>query len=198
MATAETRTGATRTRAPHDVQREEHGGLSWGSAFFGWLVAFGVAVLLTGLLSAAGAATGLTAGDTVDETVSLVGGIGLILAALVAYYAGGYVAGRMSRFDGGRQGLGVWIIGLLVTAALAAVAVFAGSEYNVISQANLPSFAVGDSEATTGGLIAMAVMLIGTLLAAMAGGKAGERYHKRVDRVGITDSDEHRGLRDRF
>ena len=34
-------------------QREEYGGINWGSAFFGWLVAVGVAVLLTGLLAAA-------------------------------------------------------------------------------------------------------------------------------------------------
>ena len=41
-------------------QREEFGGLHWGSAFFGWLVAVGIATLLTALLSAAGAAVGLT------------------------------------------------------------------------------------------------------------------------------------------
>ena len=34
-------------------QREEFGGINWGAAFFGWLVAVGVAVLLTGLLAAA-------------------------------------------------------------------------------------------------------------------------------------------------
>ena len=41
-------------------QREEFGGLNWGAAFFGWLVAVGVATLLTAILSAAGAAIGLT------------------------------------------------------------------------------------------------------------------------------------------
>ena len=41
-------------------QREEYGGTNWGAAFFGWLVAVGVAVLLTGILAAAGAAIGLT------------------------------------------------------------------------------------------------------------------------------------------
>ena len=41
-------------------QREEHGGLNWGAAFFGWLVSIGVASLLIAVLSAAGAAIGLT------------------------------------------------------------------------------------------------------------------------------------------
>ena len=33
----------------------------------------------------------------------------------------------------------------------------------------------------TGAIITLAVVLIGTLLAAVAGGKAGDRYHARVD-----------------
>ena len=51
------RTHAPRVRAR---QREAYGGINWGAAFFGWLVAVGMAVLLTGLLGAAGAAIGLT------------------------------------------------------------------------------------------------------------------------------------------
>src|SRR5215207_4224626 len=41
-------------------QRDEFGGVNWGASFFGWLVAVGVAVLLTAILAAAGAAIGLT------------------------------------------------------------------------------------------------------------------------------------------
>src|SRR5687767_10260865 len=41
-------------------QRAEYGGLNWGAAFFGWLVAVGMAAILLGLLSAAGTAFGLT------------------------------------------------------------------------------------------------------------------------------------------
>src|SRR4051812_11393885 len=53
--------GAPRTR--DEVvgrQHDEFGGFSWGSAFFGWLVAIGLAALLVALLGAAGAAIGLT------------------------------------------------------------------------------------------------------------------------------------------
>ena len=92
-------------------QREEFGGMNWGAAFFGWLVAIGVAALLIAILSAAGAAIGLTQTSTSDAsgnagTVGIVGGIVLLAILGLAYYAGGYVAGRMSRFDGPRQGLG--------------------------------------------------------------------------------------------
>ena len=37
----------TQMRANVRRQREEFGGLNWGSAFFGWLVAVGIATLLT-------------------------------------------------------------------------------------------------------------------------------------------------------
>ena len=106
---------------------------------------------------------------------------------MIAYYSGGYVAGRMSRFDGARQGFGAWLFGIAVTIVLALAAVILGSEYNVLDQLNLPALPVGDATLTTGGAIALAAVVLGTLLAAVGGGKAGERYHHKVDRVGFTD-----------
>jgi hypothetical protein len=57
----------------------------------------------------------------------------------------------------------------------------------VLDQLNLPALPVGDETLTTGGAIALAAVVVGTLLAAVGGGKAGERYHHKVDRVGFTD-----------
>jgi GTP-dependent phosphoenolpyruvate carboxykinase len=42
-----------------DREKEEHGGVKIGSAFFGWLTATGMAILLTALVAAAGTAVGL-------------------------------------------------------------------------------------------------------------------------------------------
>jgi hypothetical protein len=170
-------------------QREEHGGLNWGAAFFGWLVAIGVASLLIAVLSAAGAAIGLTTTSASDAsgsagTVSIVGGIVMLVILPIAYYAGGYVAGRMSRFNGPRQGLGTWLIALIVTVVLAVAGVLLGAKYNVLSQLNLPRIPVDEGSLTTGGLIALAAIVIGTLLAAMAGGKQGTHYHRKIDRTG--------------
>ena len=173
-------------------QRDEFGGVNWGASFFGWLVAVGVAAILTALLAAAGAAIGLV--DTTEaeatsnaEQIGVGGGIALVVVLMIAYYAGGYVAGRMSRFDGARQGMGTWAIGLVVTLLLAAAAVILGDQYNVLEQLNLPSLPVGDQTLATGAIIALAAILIGSLLAALFGGKVGERYHKRVDRAGFVD-----------
>jgi amino acid transporter len=174
-------------------QREEYGGINWGAAFFGWLVAIGLGALLVSILVAAGAAVGLTQNVTTTDavshaaTLSLGGAIALVVVLAIAYYAGGYVAGRMSRFDGARQGAGAWVIGVVVTLLLAAAAAILGSQYNVLNQLNLPALPIGQDTMTTGGVIALAAAVVVTLLAAVIGGKAGERYHLRVDRVGFAD-----------
>jgi hypothetical protein len=199
-STSETTTPATdervqiddreRLRQAQRRQRDEFGGLNWGSAFFGWLVAVGIATLLTALLSAAGGAVGLTETSASDaagkaDTLGIVGGVLLLVILLVAYYAGGYVAGRMSRFTGPRQGLGVWIIGLVVTLVLALAGALLGAKYNVLSQLNLPRIPVDEGTLGSGALIALAAIVLGTLLAAVAGGKAGTHFHRKVDRVGL-------------
>ena len=172
-------------------QREEFGGINWGAAFFGWLVAVGLGALLVGFLAAAGAAVGLT--DLSDDAagnaseVGIGGAIALLVALAIAYFAGGYVAGRMSRFDGARQGFGVWIFGLLVAIVLAVLGAVAGSEYNVFERLDLPRIPVDEGTLTTGGAIALAAVVVGTLIAALLGGKLGERYHRRVDRAAIVE-----------
>src|SRR3954466_11674513 len=59
-------------RASNEVarQRDEYGGTNWGAAFFGWLVATGLAALLTALVSAAGAAIAFSEIDTVGEAAN--------------------------------------------------------------------------------------------------------------------------------
>src|SRR3954454_15284078 len=198
-ATGETAT-TTRARTADDAvlldrearlrQRDEFGGINWGASFFGWIVAIGLGVLLTAIVSAAGAAIGLTDADTAKanaDTIGIVGGALLIAIAVIAYYAGGYVAGRMSRFDGARQGFGVWLFGLIVTLLVAAAGAILGDQYNVFEQLTLPRIPVSTSDLTTGGAITLAAIVLGSLLAAVLGGKVGQRYHRRVDRAAIVD-----------
>ena len=188
--------GASATRgAARDAvtaQRARFGGIKWGAAFFGWLSANGLAVILIALLSAAGVAFGLAQNvDTADEaaeqveTLGLGGGIAILVVLFLAYLAGGYVAGRMARFDGAKQGLAVWVIGLVVVLALAAAGALLGSQYNVLQQLNLPRIPVDEGTATTAGIITLVAILLVTLLGALIGGKVGERYHRKVDRAGF-------------
>jgi hypothetical protein len=167
-------------------QRDRFGGIRWGSAFFGLLSAIGLAAILLGLAAAAGVAIGVSEikdvanGDA--DTIGLGGAI-LVLAILaLSWYCGGYVAGRMARFDGARQGIGVWVCTLVLGAALAIAALIGGSDYDVLQQLNLPNVAVGDQSLTTAGFITLGAALVVTLLFAIFGGKAGDLFHRRVDR----------------
>jgi hypothetical protein len=173
-------------------QHEQFGGLKPGAAFFGWLVAVGVGVLLTALLSAAGGAIGLsrTAPGQVDpgqaQTIGIVSGVVLLVILFLAYFAGGYVAGRLARFDGARQGLGVWLIALAVAIVIAAAGALLGAQYNVLDQLQVvPRIPADVGTLTTAGLIALLAVVVVTLIAAILGGKAGERFHKKVDRAGF-------------
>jgi hypothetical protein len=176
--------------AVRERQREEFGGIAWGSAFFGWLTAIGLGAILAGILSAVGASLALTEGSQIGgrestETIGLISGIALLAVIAISYFCGGYVAGRMARFDGARQGIGVFAWAIIITAVLALAAVIGDAEWNVFGRFDLPRLPVDEGDVTTGGIIAIAAALLTMLLAAIAGGKVGEGFHRKVDRHAI-------------
>ena len=91
----------------------------------------------------------------------------------------------MARFDGARQGVAVWVIGLLVVLLLALLGLVFGAQYNVLSTVELPGIPVDQGTATTAGVIALGAVLLVTLLGAVLGGLLGVRYHRKVDKVGF-------------
>jgi hypothetical protein len=177
--------------AVRERQRLHVGGISWGAAFFGFLAAAGLAAIVTALLVAAGVAIGLSqvkdAANGDVKTIGLGGGILLLIVLALAWYCGGYVAGRMSRFDGGRQGLAVWAWALLFAVLVAAAAAIGGSQYNVFDRLNLPRLPTSNETLTTGGAIALAATAVVTLVFSILGGKAGERFHRRIDTLATQD-----------
>lgn len=180
------------TRNEHVVEvspRERFGGTNWGACFFGWLVAVGLTVLLAAITSAIATAVGANLNWSIHDAEHNAGTIGVAAAVAIAvimflgYYAGGYVAGRMSRFDAVRQGLGVWVIGVVTIAVAVAVTAIWGNRYDVLDRLDLPTVDLSNDQITTGavitGLVLLAVMLVGALLGSAFGG----RYHRRIDRV---------------
>lgn len=177
-------------------EREAFGGLQLGATFFGWLSAMGMAVLLTALLAAVGAAVGLGTGTTVEEAaqqaqqastaIGWAGLVGLLVVLFVSYFSGGYVAGRMARFDGVRQGLGVWLWALLAAIVVGLLGMVAGDRFNLLERVNaFPRIPVGEGDLTTIGIVAAILATLVPLAAAILGGQAGMRYHRRVDDVGM-------------
>ena len=168
---------------------DRFGGINWGAAFFGWLVAVAVTVLATSIIGAVVAAVSDSTNVTQSEadrqagTIGMAAAITLIVVLALAYYTGGYVAGRMSRFDGSKQGLGTWLVGLLLTVLAVGIGWVAGDQYNVFDRVDLPRIPIPTDEATTGGVVVAVAVVVLTILTAMLGGKVGTRYHSRVDRA---------------
>jgi hypothetical protein len=174
-------------------QREEFGGMKFGSAFFGWLAATGMAVLLTAVVAGAAAALGQSANLTANnattanlQTMGVTGGIILLAIILVAYYCGGYVAGRMARFNGIKQGVAVWLWAILITVVLGVIGAVAGSKFNVVSRLNsVPNVAMNNGNVTTTGIVAAVAIAVVSLVGAVLGGLSGMRFHRRVDKIGL-------------
>lgn len=190
----------TRTRDVYDdpeervaeveqVRREEWGGMNVGAGFFGWLVAVGMAVLLSSIISAVAAAVGdandITQSDVERQSgeISIGAAIVLLVVLLISFYAGGYVAGRMSRYDGTRQGWAVWLISLVVVVIAAIIGAAYGSEYDIMNRVDIPDVPIPTDDLTLGGAVTIAAAVFATLLAALAGGRAGTNYHRKVDRT---------------
>jgi len=175
-------------RATLELQRRHFGRMRFGVAFFGWLTATGLTVLLTGLISAVAAGLGQSAATGRDDHgvavgAGVVGVAVLMLVLLLAYFCGGYVAGRMARFSGLKQGVAVWLWGVIVTAVLSIVGVVVGSQFDVLSRLGaLPSISLSGGDALAG-VLALLGVIVSALLGALLGGVTGMRFHRRVDRV---------------
>jgi hypothetical protein len=176
-------------------EREAFGGMKIGAAFFGWLTAVGTATLLTALLAATGAALGLGVEDAEDvaddaglapEAIGWIGVIALVVLVFVAYYCGGYVAGRMARFNGMLQGLAVWLWALVIAIVVAVLGLIVGSQFDVFANLNVfPRLPVSEGDLTVAGIVTAIVVVLASLGGALLGGKAGTHYHRKVDRAGF-------------
>ncbi len=174
-------------------QKERFGGMKFGACFFGWLTATGMAVLLTALLAAVGSGLSLatnldetTTATTPPETIGLVGAIVLLVIIFLSYFAGGYVAGRMARFNGARQGVGVWLWAVIIAVVVSILGGVAGARFNLLANLNtFPRIPINEGDLTTAGIITAVAVAVVALIGAILGGISGMSYHRRVDREGL-------------
>ena len=170
-----------------DAELLSYRGFKFGAAFFGWLVAISMSVLLLAAVSAAAVGTAeildYTFSDAKAEpaAAAITAAAVAVLMLTLAFYTGGYVAGRLARFDGGRQGFGVWMIALLVGAVAAGLIWILDRQYDTLGSISRPDVALSDNTLALGGLAAAAALLLLTLGFAILGGKSGRRYHDKID-----------------
>jgi hypothetical protein len=163
------------------------GRLSFISVLAGVLVAYGAFAVLAALVGAAATAVGLNNDLSRNDWAAL--GIGSAIAAAIvlflAYLFGGYVAGRMARRAGLINGVAVFVVAVLLVAALGAlIASGVNTQEGETALSNLRGLGIpttGDEWrgiATLAGIGSLLAMLAGALL----GGVLGDRYHTRLTR----------------
>jgi MFS family permease len=152
-------------------------------------------VLLTALVVGAGTALAVSTNTDVTgasaKTVGWTGAILVLAILLISYFCGGYVAGRMARFNGIRQGVAVWLWALIAAVLGAILVAVAGTDYNVFARLDaFPRIPVDEGDLTTAGVIALLVAVAVALVGAVLGGLAGMHYHRRIDRTGLRPIDD--------
>jgi hypothetical protein len=175
--------------APIELRRRERERfgrrIQWETVFFGLLAAVGLAALLVAMLLGGLVAAGVTdfgdnAATFFDHLTTAGGGVFLAIIAL-SYLTGGYVAARMARFDGWRQGLGIWLLSLLMVAAVGIAGWIGGGTLDPTEAISLPSNPIDTGPLSHSGWAIVAAVAAISLVAAVAGGILGERYHRAVD-----------------
>jgi hypothetical protein len=168
--------------------RERFGGIDIPASLVGMLTALSSTLIIAGLIGAAFGVVGYQRGldqSGLEQRAedlsnwSLLGGAAVLF---VAYLIGGWAAGRMARYDGARNGFATGIWTLVFAGILAGLGAWAGSEYDVFRNVDLPQWFTADAFTTAAivsGVVAILAMFIGGTL----GGAWGERYHRRADRT---------------
>ncbi|MCW2950382.1 MAG: hypothetical protein JWN41_1395 [Thermoleophilia bacterium] len=176
----------TTVRRDDDIGRAEararFGGLDIPATLVGMLAALAMSVLLGGIAAAAISAYGHETGTTLDGAKSLgaVGLVSAIVVVFVSFVVGGWSAARMARYDGVRNGAMTAAWAILLSAIFTLAGVVFGSQYDVFGQVNVPEWSTR-SDATTIGIIALAIALVAAFVGGMLGGAWGERFHRRAD-----------------
>lgn len=178
-----------RIEGSQDLSRvyERFGNADILASIVGMFAALGTLVFLSALFGAGAAGIDFQINMLNDEgaldEASIVGLIVAALAVFVSFLVGGFAAGRMSRYNGGMNGLGTGLWALLLITIFAALGAWVGAEYNAFSNADLPNWVaqIDVDDLTAAAVIGSVVLIASMLLGGYTGGRLGELYHQRVD-----------------
>lgn len=173
--------------------RDMYGGVDWLASFLGFVFA----IVIGALFSAVAGLVLIPLGFSVDISggefePAVITGLAVVAVLLfLTYFFGGYVAGRLARFDGGRNGAMTVIWGLILALLLTVIGgVFGdmlpgdliGQLQDFVQNGAAPAFQGLMSLGLVGLGIAAGVLLI-ELLGGILGGRVGARYHREIDRT---------------
>jgi hypothetical protein len=176
-----------------DRLRDMYGGVDWLASFLGFVFTLVIASVFSAIAGLVLVPFGFTpelSGGRIGASV-LTGLAVLGILIFLTYFFGGYVAGRLARFDGGRNGAMVLVWTFIVALILALVAVVfsdflpsgaARAIANVVK--GTASTATNLAGAGVAGIVVAGAVLLLALLGGFFGGRLGSRYHTEIDRAG--------------
>jgi uncharacterized membrane protein len=182
---------STKTRADIEpeasIVRERYGKADLVASILGMFAALGTLVFLGALFAAGSAAIQLqtnllTQDGTLDE-VETVGALAAVVVLFVSFLVGGIAAGRMSRYDGGMNGMGTALWFLLLMTIFAALGAWVGEEYNAFALADLPNWVsqIDVENVTMAAIVMSIVSVVVIFLGGYLGGRIGDSYNRKVD-----------------
>ncbi len=174
-----------------DRLRDMYGGVDWLASFLGFVFALVAGAIFLAIAGVVLGPLGFSLNLTDPLGAAAITGL-VILGVLIflTYFFGGYVAGRLARFDGGRNGA-MLLVWTLLTGALLLLAagVFSGFLPGGAADAiggflDSALAALGSlSQAGVVGIVVVLAALLLALLGGLLGGRLGSRYHAEIDRT---------------
>jgi hypothetical protein len=167
--------------------REVYGGVDWLASFIGCVLTVVCGAILLPLAGLVLNPLGFTLDleERQFDTVVITGLLIIALAFFLSFLIGGYVAGRLARFDGGRNGAATILWAILLSVILLFFGSFLpGALFEDLQDFMESSLIPAIGSLTELGLVGAAIivgaLLVG-LLGGFLGGRLGNRYHTRID-----------------
>lgn len=182
-----TSTQATRSTRSYGEVWERYSGGDIPATLGGLLAAIGTFIFVSGLTTAGAGniayQVGVLGDDGAVEELSIAGALAAVAVLFASFFVGGWVAARMARFDGPKNGLlvALWMTALVVI--FGALGIWFGNEYNAFAQVNLPDWVSqwdNPDVSVAAGLFA-SVALLSTFAGGFLGGLVGENYNARAN-----------------
>ncbi|WP_053058115.1 hypothetical protein [Rubrobacter aplysinae] len=179
-------------RDREEYLRDIYGGVDWLASFVGFIFT----LLFAGLLGVGAAIfllVPLGLGDSLGGgqlTSTAITGFAIIAAAgFFSFLFGGYISGRMARYDGGRNGAMVLLWTVLVAALLLVLSGVLGQAISGTLTGDVVGEALsfGDTAVDlisglgVSGAVVSGGVILAALLGGMLGGRLGSRYHREID-----------------
>lgn len=169
-----------------DRLRDMYGGVDWLASFLGFVFALVVGGIFSAVTGVVLGPLGVSLDLGGQIGAAVITGLALLgVVIFLTYFFGGYVAGRLARFDGGRNGAMVLVWTVLAGVLLA----LAAGVFNFLLPDGVAN-AIGTAVDNVGVLaqagavgigVAVGALLI-ALLGGLIGGRLGSRYHTEIDR----------------